>query len=85
VTLDEALQPLGALTIRAQGLADTIDLLARDGLIDAQAAKTGGIMAKGLAKPDAEGNPTVSVSLSLQQGYLWLGPIKLTRLPTAAW
>lgn len=85
VTLDEALQPLGALTIRAQGLSETIDLLAQDGLIDAQAAKTGGIMAKGLAKPDAEGKPTVSVSLSLQQGYLWLGPIKLTRLPAVAW
>lgn len=85
VTLDEALQPLGALTIRAQGLPEAIDLLARDGLIDAQAAKTGGMMAKGLAKPDAEGHPTVSVSLSLQQGYLWLGPIKLTRLPAVAW
>ena len=41
LTLDEALQPLGALAIRAQGLPDTIALLERDGVIDAQAAKTG--------------------------------------------
>lgn len=85
VTLDEALQPLGALTINAQGLPETIALLRRDGVIDAQAAKTGGMMAQGLAKPDAAGHQVVTVSLSLQQGYLWLGPVKLARLPALGW
>lgn len=85
VALDEALQPLGALTIRAQGLPETIDLLQRDGRIDARAAKTGGMMAKGLARPDEAGRQVVSVSLSLQQGYLWLGPIRITQLPSLRW
>jgi hypothetical protein len=66
-------------------LPETIDLLERDGLIDARAAKTGGMMAKGLAKPDEAGHQVVSVSLSLQQGYLWLGPVKLAPLPALAW
>jgi hypothetical protein len=85
LSLDEALQPLGALTIRAQGLADTVALLDRDGMIDAQTAKTAGMMAKGLAKPDEAGHDVVSVSLSLQEGYLWLGPVKLATLPTLGW
>ncbi|MBK8158993.1 MAG: DUF2125 domain-containing protein [Rhodospirillaceae bacterium] len=85
LTLDEALQPLGALTIHAQGLGETIVLLERDGMIDAQSAKTAGMMAKGLAKPDEAGHQVVSVSLSLQQGYLWLGPVKLASLPVLGW
>ena len=85
ISLDEDLQPVGALTIQAQGLTDTITLLERDGMIDAQAAKTAGMMAKGLAKPDEAGHQVVSISLSLQQGYLWLGPVKLARLPALRW
>jgi hypothetical protein len=85
LALDELLQPLGALTIRAHGLTDTVTLLEQDGMIDARTAKTARLTADGLAKPDAAGKPTVAVSLSLQQGHLWLGPIKLARLPVLRW
>lgn len=85
LALDELLQPLGALTINAHGLPETIARLEQDGMIDARSAKTARLMADGLAKPDAAGKPTVSVSLSLQQGHLWLGPVKLARLPTLRW
>jgi hypothetical protein len=85
ITLDDVSRPLGALTIRAQGLPETIDLLAKDGAIDAQSARTGSMMARGLAKPDGQGHQVVSVSLSLQQGYLWLGPVKLALLPALTW
>jgi hypothetical protein len=69
------------VTLRAYGVAETVELLEHDGLLDAQAAKTAKIMVQGLAKPDDTGRPRVDLSLSLQQGYLWLGPIKLARLP----
>jgi len=81
LALDEALQPIGALTLRAHGVAETVDLLAREGLLDERNAKTAKIMVQGLAKPDDSGRPRVDLSLSLQQGYLWLGPIKLAKLP----
>jgi hypothetical protein len=84
LALDEALQPLGALTVRAHGVAETVDLLEQESLIDARSAKTAKIMVQGLAKPDDTGRPRVDLSLSLQQGYLWLGPIKLARLPRLA-
>jgi hypothetical protein len=85
LALDDALQPLGALTIRAQGLPETIVLLERDGLMDAQSARTATLMANGLAKADDAGRPTVAVSLSLQDGYLWLGPVRLAPLPPIGW
>lgn len=81
LALDEALQPLGALTVRAYGVAETVDLLAGEGLLDARSAKTAKIMVQGLAKPDDTGKPRVDLSLSVQQGHLWLGPIKLAKLP----
>jgi len=82
LALDEALQPLGALTVRAHGAAETVELLERDGLLDQRSAKTAKIMVQGLAKPDDSGKARVDLSLSLQQGYLWLGPIKLAKLPS---
>jgi len=81
LALDESLQPLGALTLRALGVTETVDLLASQGLLDERNAKTAKIMVQGLAKPNDAGRLQVDLSLSLQQGYLWLGPIKLARLP----
>lgn len=85
LALDKAQQILGALTIRAQGLSETIDLLESQGLIDPGSAKTGRLMAEGLAKPDDKGRKIVNVALSLQQGFVWLGPIRLTPLPVLTW
>ncbi|MDY0871269.1 DUF2125 domain-containing protein [Dongia rigui] len=85
LALDEALQPLGALSLHAYGVAETVELLAQDGLLDARSAKTAKIMAQGLAKTDDSGRLRVDLSLSLQQGYLWLGPLKLARLPALRW
>jgi hypothetical protein len=85
LALDKAQQILGALTIRAQGLSETIDLLVSQGLIDPNSAKTGRLMAEGLAKPDDKGRKVVNVALSLQQGFVWLGPIRLTPLPVLTW
>lgn len=85
LALDNAQQILGALTIRAQGLSEAIDLLAAQGLIDPTSAKTGRLMADGLAKPDEKGRQMVNVALSLQQGFVWLGPIRLAPLPVITW
>ncbi|WP_374368304.1 DUF2125 domain-containing protein [Dongia sp.] len=85
LALDRNQQMLGALTIRAQGLTETVDLLANEGMLEPGAAKTGRMMAEGMAKTDESGRKVVSIALSLQQGYVWLGPIKLARLPVLTW
>ncbi|WP_374655349.1 DUF2125 domain-containing protein [Dongia sp.] len=85
LALDEALQPLGALTLRAHGVAETVALLQQDGLLDARNAKTALLMVNGLAKPDEAGKALVKISLSLQEGFVWVGPIKLAPLPRLNW
>lgn len=85
LALDETLQPLGALTFRAYGVAETVELLAQAGLIDESNARTAKLTAQNLAKVDETGRPRVDLSLSVQQGYVWLGPVKLAPLPPLAW
>jgi hypothetical protein len=85
LALDRDLQLLGALTLRAQGLTETIDLLAADGRIPGNAARTGRMMAEGLAKKDEQGRRVARVAISLQQSHAWLGPIRLFRLPILTW
>lgn len=85
LALDRSQQLLGALTIRAAGLPETIDLLAADGLITEKAATTGRMMAENLAKPDDAGRRVASAALSLQQNFIWLGPIRLVPLPVLIW
>lgn len=85
LALDRDLQLLGALTLRAQGLTETIDLLAADGRIPGNAARTGRMMAEGLAKKDEQGRRVAQVAISLQQSHAWLGPIRLFRLPVLTW
>ena len=85
LALDPNLQPLGALAVRAYGVAETLAQLEQDGLIDPNQAKTAKLIANGIAKPDDSGKARFDVSLSLQDGYLWLGPVKLARLPRLSW
>lgn len=85
LALDRNQQVLGALTIRAAGLPETIDLLAAEGLVSGPAVATGRMMAENLAKPDDRGRHVASAALSLQQGFVWLGPIRLAPLPVLTW
>ncbi|WP_374384788.1 DUF2125 domain-containing protein [Dongia sp.] len=85
LALDQNLQPIGALAVHAYGVAETLAQLEQDGLIDPNQAKTAKLIVGGLAKPDDTGKPRFDVSLSLQDGHLWLGPVKLARLPSFNW
>lgn len=85
LALDRDLQLLGALTLRAQGLVETIDLLVADGMIPEGTARTGRMMAEGLTKKDDKGRRVAKIAISLQQGFAWLGPIRLAPLPVLTW
>lgn len=85
LSLDQDMQPLGALTARIGGYSEIIDALVaaktmRPG--DAQFAKIGlGL----LAKPGSDGSPEINAPITLQNGFLFIGPAKLTRLPHFTW
>lgn len=78
ITLDERRRPLGAFTARIVGYLETVDALAKAGLIelgDASILKLGGLA---LAKDNnASGRPIVTIPLTAQDGRLHIGPLPL--------
>ena len=84
--LDQAMQPLAAGSLRIAGLAETLDALVAAGMLESGPARLAQIMFGAIARPPAEGGrPEVKLPLSVQNGILNMGPIKLTRLPPLDW
>lgn len=85
LALDAAMQPIGALTATIRGYGEIIDALATAGALkqgDAALAKLGLGM---LAKPGADGKSQITAPLTLQNGFLFIGPARLARVPKIAW
>ena len=82
-TLDDQLRPLAALTADIRGFAEALDALASMGLVSNVAAATGRAALDLIAKPSSDGAPAVlTVPLTAQDGGLFLGPLRLARLPS---
>ncbi len=82
-TLDDQLRPLAAFTADIRGFAEALDALASMGLVSNVAAATGRAAMSLIAKPSSNGAPAVlTVPLTAQDGGLFLGPLKLARLPS---
>ncbi|MDB5409698.1 MAG: hypothetical protein JWL84_4610 [Rhodospirillales bacterium] len=85
ISLDAAMQPLGALTARIGGYNEIIDALVAANTMrpgDAQFAK---IALGVLARPGADGKPELDAPITLQNGFLFIGPARLARLPHFTW
>ncbi len=78
LTLDDAFRPLGALSLHVDRPQPLIAYLAARGLIDRDAAAGARDLVRALMAK-AGGKP-VNLSLSLQDGALFLGPLPLARL-----
>jgi hypothetical protein len=85
LALDAALQPVGALTATIRGYNEIVDaLVASDGMRPGDAALAK--LALGiLAKQRADGTYEIAAPLTLQNGYAYLGPARLARLPAFTW
>ncbi len=81
VTLDDAFRPLGAFSLKVKGLGKTLDLLARKGLIEGSAAFAlqAGSLALGKVDPE-DGRAEIQLPLTLQDGWLSLGPLPILKL-----
>lgn len=81
ITLDPQRRPLGAFTARIVGYLETVDALAKAGVIelgDASILKLGGMA---LSKEKTEqGRPIVTIPLTAQDGRLHVGPLPVFRL-----
>lgn len=86
LALDAALQPIAGLSAIVRGYAETIDALVSNGVVqynDGQTAKQVlGLLAK---SPKAGGPPELTVPLTLQNGWIYVGPVALARVSQVYW
>jgi hypothetical protein len=86
LTLDQSMQPLAAGSIRIAGLTETLNVLTAAGLVQPGPAKLAQIMFGALAQVPAEGGrPQVKLPLSIQDGFVYMGPVKLAQIQPIDW
>ncbi len=86
LALDQAMQPMGAITAKFKGFFATIDTLKGARLIRSRDAVMAKVVLGALSKrPPGGGQPTISLPLSVQDGHLQAGPVPLMKLPPVDW
>jgi hypothetical protein len=86
LALDGQMQPLFAGTATVRGYGEAIDALAQAGLMPPNQATGAKIALAALAKPAEDGGPpAVHLPLTIQDGFLYVGPLKLARMPRIIW
>jgi hypothetical protein len=86
LAFDEALQPMGAGTLRVSGAAEALDALAEAGVIGRRAALTARSMLPLISRTSPEtGQPEVEVPVTLEDRTLSLARIPVLRLAPLEW
>ena len=86
LALDGALQPIAAFSGRVSGYSETLDAMADGGLIKPATAMVTRFALRAFSKftGDKKGD-RIRVSLTIQDNYLHVGPVKLIKLPKIIW
>jgi hypothetical protein len=86
IALDQAMQPMAAMTAKARGFFQAIKALRKAGHIrsrdSAMARVVLGILAR---KPKGGGPASISLPLSIQNRKLYAGPVRLMDVPAITW
>lgn len=86
LALDSALQPVAALNGTFTGYGETLEALVRARLIKPNVGRIGKFALSALARPSRTGaRREIRVPVTLQQRWLYVGPVKLLRMPTIRW
>ncbi len=86
LTVDQALQPVGAFSARVSGLDKLLDVLEARGQIQRQQTALARIALAVLMRTPANGGPPeASLPITIQDRLLSIGPIPLTKLEPIAW
>ena len=81
MALDPNLQPLIATSARLRGFGELVARLVQAGLVEPGMASAAQIMLGILARPDAQGRPTLTIPVTLQDGILTAGQVRVMRVP----
>jgi hypothetical protein len=84
VALDQRLQPVGAFSAVVRGYNDAVDAAVAHGLMTAQQGTAVKLWLAARAEKDAQGLK-VKLPLTIQDGFVSMGPIKLAQVPHIAW
>lgn len=85
LALDSALQPVGALSAALSGHGPFLQKLVAMGWVRPQDAGIAGIAFNLLERPGFDGRPTLNAPVTVQDGYLYIGPARLTPMPRIVW
>lgn len=86
LSLDPALQPVGAFTARIEGFQQTIAALTDRGIIDARVASKARMALAVLSHRAGDGSPpTLQLPLTVRDRALSIGPISLLLIPEIGW
>ena len=81
LALDPALQPLIATSAHVRGFGEVVVRLVQAGLVEPGMASAAQLMLGILARPDPLGRPTLTIPVTLQDGILTAGQIRVMRVP----
>jgi len=86
LALDGNLQPLFAGTANVRGYNETIDALAQAGMMELGQVTGAKIALAAMTKPGDDGEPPAAkLPITIQDGFLFVGPLKLAQMPRIVW
>ena len=85
LALDKQMQPVVALSLAISGFAETLDALVASGLVDQKKAGLPRIILGALARNNNNGTKSIKTPLTIQDGFLLIGPVKLLPVPPIDW
>ena len=85
LALGPDLQPIGAFSGAIEGYDELVAALVASGQLPAGEARLARLALGVLAKPGPDGRPQIATSFTLQDGEMYLGPVKLGKAPRIAW
>ena len=85
VALDQDLQPIGAFSGGIEGFAVILGALVEASRLDTEQAALAQIALNAFAKPGLDGKPQIKTSFTMQNGEMFLGPVKLGAAPRIVW
>jgi hypothetical protein len=85
IALDADLQPIIAANLAAKGLGPTVDLLAQQKRIAGNDVMKAKLFIAATEQNAPEGGKQVTSGLTIQNGFLYLGPFKVARIAKIEW
>lgn len=85
IALDEALQPIGAATVKFQGFFALVEALTEKGHVQGADASMAKIILGMLARPSTSGLPELSLPITVQERKVYAGPVMLMEMPEVLW